>query len=108
MADIGFLKPDGTLIPCNSWEHLNKAIEITESLGKAFHFGTDAEEFLQKQGWLVIRRNDVYGLIGLYNSETGKRYHLTDEQKNWLLVHYEDMSLLKRESVDDIFNNDRL
>lgn len=106
MNEIGFLKPDGTLIRCNAWEHMNTAIKIAESMGQSFYSGIKAEEFLQKQGWLVIRTSDVYGLIGVYNPETGKRYHLSDEQKKWLIEHYDNMSPLKRKYVDELFDND--
>lgn len=107
MADIGFLNPEGLLFPCNTWEHMSKAIEIAESLGKTFYSGIKAEEYLQKQGWIVVRQSDVYGLIGIYDTETGKKYHLSSKQKEWLIAHYENMSALKRKYVDELFNNDR-
>ena len=92
MNEIGFLKPDGTLIRCNAWEHMNTAIKIAESMGQSFYSGIKAEEFLQKQGWLVIRTSDVYGLIGVYNPETGKRYHLSDEKERAVAVRTRKLS----------------
>lgn len=87
---------------------MSKAIEITETMGQNFYNGIDAEQYLQKLGWIVVRANDVYGLIGMYNVEKGKVYHLTEEQKVWLLEHYESMSPVKRQYVDEILDNDQV
>lgn len=105
--DIGFLAPNGTLYPCSSWEHLSKAVEIASKLGQSFYRGVDAEDYLQKLGWVVVRANDVYALVGMRHPETKKRIHLTKEQKEWLLSHYEKMSATKRASVDELFDNDK-
>lgn len=105
--DIGFLAPNGTMYPCSSWEHLSKAVEIASKLGQSFYNGVDAEEYLQKLGWVVVRANDVYALVGMYHPETKKRIHLTKEQKEWLLSHYEKMSVTKRTFVDELFDNDK-
>ena len=105
--NIGFLAPTGILYPCSSWEHMHKAIEICATLGNFFRRGTDAEDYLMKLGWVVVRAQDVYALIGSRHPETKKRIHLTKEQKEWLLSHYESMSTTKRSWVDQIFENDR-
>lgn len=105
--DIGFLAPNGIMHSCSSWEHLSKAVEIASKLGQSFYNGVDAEEYLQKLGWVVVRARDVYALVGMYHPETKKRIHLTQEQKEWLLSHYERMSVAKRASVDELFDNDK-
>lgn len=110
----GFLDTKGKLHECESYEHLSKAREIvdfltqTEELKAPILNGVQAEDYLQKLGWIVIRTNDVYGFIGHYKSESStERYHLTDKQKEWLNTNYEKMTTSCRESVDELFMWDR-
>lgn len=100
----GFLDTKGNLHECSSWGHLDKAEEIVESMGVSISNRLDAEEYLQKLGWVVVRTNDVYGLIGYFKDEDREeRYHLTEAQINWLNKAYEDMTSACRESVDKMF-----
>lgn len=104
----GFLDTEGNLSKCSSWEHLDKANEIVENMGVSVNNRLEAEEYLQKQGWIVVRTNDVYGLIGYYKNENSEeRYHLTDAQINWLNKTYEDMTPECRKSVDEMFERNK-
>lgn len=108
MNNIGFLDTNGKLHECESWEHLYKAWEIVTKMGVAVQGRLKAEEYLQKLGWIVIRTNDVYGLIGHYKEQGNEeRYHLTNAQKKWLETNYESFNDLKRESVDEMFEWDK-
>lgn len=109
MNNIGFLDTEGKLHKCESWEHLDKAWEIVvDEMGIAVQNRLEAEEYLQKLGWIVIRAKDVYGLIGYYKEQGNEeRYHLTDIQKKWLEANYESFNDLKRESVDEMFEWDK-
>ena len=106
MNDIGFLDTEGILHPCDSWGHMDLALDITDDMGLSFYNRLDAEDYLKKLGWIVIRARDVYGFIGWRNPDTGKRIHLTDAQRDWLIAHYEDMPEVKRKTVDDLFDVD--
>lgn len=100
----GFLDTEGILHECSSWEHLDKAEEIVESIGVSISNRLEAEKYLQKQGWVVVRTNDVYGLIGYHkNKHSEERYHLTNAQINWLNNAYENMTTECRKSVDKLF-----
>ena len=101
----GYLDREGKLHPCNSWEHLDKAAEIVEEMGVKTGNRLDAEEYLKKLGWIVVRSCDVYGFIGL--RVNGKRLHLTDAQKEFLNKLYGEVNESCQKSIDKIFENDR-
>lgn len=104
----GFLDTEGKFHECEAWEHLDYASELVENMGIFVNNRLDAEEYLQKQGWIVVRTNDVYGLIGCFKDKNSEeRYHLTDKQKDWLNKAYENMTTLCRESVDEMFKWDK-
>ena len=100
----GFLDTNGVLHQCNAWEHLLKAVKLTEELGVNFYSGIDAEEYLQKLGWVVVRSNDVYALIGIRIN--GKRLHLTDAQKEYLIKIYGEVNENCQRSIDELLEND--
>ena len=101
----GLLDTDGKLHECSSYEHLDKAASIVEKLGISVSNKLEAEEYLQKLGWIIIRTNNVYGLIGYFKENSNTiRYHLTDAQKNWLNKAYKHMTNECRESVDIMFD----
>lgn len=103
----GYLDIEGKLHECSSWEHLDKAKEIVESMGVSINNRLDAETYLQKLGWIVVRTNDVYGLIGYCKKEDSDScYHLTEKQKEWLNKSYENMTIRCRKSVDKMFERD--
>lgn len=104
----GFLDTEGKLHKCEAWEHLDYATELVENMGVSINNRLEAEEYLQKLGWVVVRDSDVYGLIGYYKKDSNDiRHHLTDKQKDWLNRAYEEMTLSCRESVDDMFEMDK-
>ena len=102
----GFLTTNGEFHTCNHWEHLDLAQELVENMNVFVKNRLEAEDYLQSLGWIVVRSRDVYGKIGCRNKD-GVRIHLTDEQKAWLVGHYEEMTNSCRESVDQIFRDDR-
>ena len=103
----GFLDREGKLHPCNAWEHLYKAVEITEEMGVEINNRLDAEEYLQKLGWVVIRSRDVYSLIGLYAEGKEERLHLTQEQKGFLNKLYGEVCKSCQKSIDELFEHDK-
>ena len=103
----GFLDREGKLHSCNAWEHLDKAAEIAEEMGVEISNRLDAEEYLQKLGWIVIRSRDVYGLIGLHADGKEERLHLTDAQKAFLNKLYGEVNESCQESIDELFKNDK-
>lgn len=110
---IGILDPKGVLHECEPYEHLDLAWEIVvDDMGNKARVlnRLQAEEHLQRQGWVVVRRNDVYGMIGYLIDPTDiskeEKIHLTKEQRSWLENNYEHMSAAKRKSVDDMFRWD--
>ena len=105
MNKIGFLAPNGKLIECESYEHLDVAREIAEELDPNINFvsSLDYETYLQELGYIVVRARDVYGLSGRIIDDEGHRIHLTKEQIKWLEDNYENFPDDKRESVDDLF-----
>lgn len=104
----GFLDTEGNLHECEPWEHLDKAFVIVEDMGVFVANRLEAEEYLQKLGWIIIRTKNVYGLIGcLKENNSTIRYHITEEQKKWLNEAYEYMTDECRESVDMLFDRDK-
>lgn len=105
---IGFLDPEGKLHECNSYEHLDLAVEITEKMGKSFRNRLDAENYLLSLGWIAVRARDVYGNIGYFKSSgSEERLHLTEKQKDWLNKIYESVNTSKQESIDQLFEWDK-
>ncbi len=92
----GFLDTEGNLHECEYWEHLDKAFTIVKNMGVFVANKLEAEEYLLKLGWIVIRTKNVYGL-----------YHITQKQKSWLNKAYEYMTDECRESVDMLFDMDK-
>ena len=104
----GFLDTEGKMHECNFCGHLDKALAIVERMGVPVKNELEAEEYLQKLGWIVIRTNSVYGFIGYFQENSNTlRYHLTDAQKKWLNKAYEYMTDECRESVDMLFDTDK-
>ena len=110
--DIGYLTPKGELIECESYGHMDLALDLIEEMAdapaKSRTNGFEAEVYLQELGYIVMRARDCYGFIGHYlypRSET--RIHMTKEQREWLLEHYEEFNEAKRKSVDELFYWDR-
>jgi hypothetical protein len=101
MTDIGILSPKGVFYKCSSYEHLDLAYKIiTVNYPNLTNLNQcDCEEYLHLLGYISIRVNDVYGLIG-YLDKNKDEIHLTEQQKEWLISHYENMNELKRKSVD--------
>ena len=112
MSEIGFLTPEGKLLDCDHWEHMSFALELVEKMkdapDEAKFNSWKAEEYLQTLGYIVVRARDCYGLIGYYKEGSNTlRYHMTEEQKKWLLDHYDGFVREKQESVDKLFDWDR-
>ena len=106
ICKLGFLSPEGVLTECVSWGHLSKAEEICKQLGIKTRNGVEAEQYLMNKGYIVVRAQDVYGLIGYKNNEDTLIY-LTPEQKKWLEDNYSSMPPEKQKSVDymiDVLN----
>lgn len=106
----GFLDREGKIHTCEAYEHLDKAVEITEEMGVEISNRLDAEVYLEKLGWVVIRSRDVYGFIGLYEVHADgkeKRLHLTDAQKASLNKLYGEVNESCRKSIDELFDNDK-
>ena len=107
----GYLDTDGNFRACESYGHLELAYEIVneEMNVTPYIWNTlDAENYLQKLGWIVVRTNDVYGLIGFPKDDNKDIcYHLTDAQKKWLNEHYEEMTSRCRKEVDKMFEYDK-
>ena len=101
----GFLDREGKLYPCNPWGHLDKAAVVVEEMGVKVSNRLDAEMYLEKLGWIVIRSRDAYGFIGL--PVDGKRLHLTDAQKEFLNKLYGEVNESCQKSIDKLFENDK-
>ena len=104
---IGLLDPAGILHECESWGHLDAAQSIVEKMNnapvKAQYNRLEAEAYLQRLGWVIVRASDVYGMIG-YLDDNDEVIHLSSEQKEWLIKEYENFPPDKRESVDELID----
>ena len=104
---IGILAPSGTFYECESWEHMDKAMEIVQSMpdvpADIKESGLAAEQYLQNRGYVIVRARDVYGMIGWENDE-GEVVHLSEIQKKWLIKEYPNFPNDKRECVDDLID----
>ena len=107
--EIGFLRPDGTLIPCEHYEHTNKAFDICKELNIPYRSGIDAENKLLDLGYVEIRARDVIHRIGFYKEDKDGNVldevrHLTEEQRNYLTGHYEEYNTALMKSVDELMD----
>lgn len=107
--ETGFLKPDGTLIVCEHYEHTSKAFDICMELDIPCRFGTDAEDKLLDLGYVEVRARDVIHHIGFYKEDKDGNLldeilHLTEEQRAYLTEHYEEYNDNLRESVDKLMD----
>lgn len=103
----GYLDREGKLRSCNAWGHLDKATEIVSEMGVKIGNRLDAEAYLEKLGWIVIRSRDVYGLIGIHVDGKEERLHLTNAQKEFLNKLYGEVSESCQKSIDKLFENDK-
>lgn len=103
----GYLDRKGKIYTCEAWEHLDKAVEIIEEMGVEISNRLDAEEYLQKLGWIVIRSRDVYGFIGLHADGKEECLHLTNAQKAFLNKLYGKVNESCQKSIDELFENDK-
>ena len=83
MTHIGYLAPDGTHHPCAALEHRECAKRVCESwLGV---FGVDAEEELDRRGYVRIERDDSDdGAIQWAARYYDEAARITREQRAWL------------------------
>ena len=107
--EIGFLKPDGTLIVCEHYEHTSKAFDICDELNIPCRSGIDAESILLDLGYVEIRSRDVMHSIGVHKRDKDGKIldevtHLTEEQKAFLTKHYEEYNDALRQSVDEMID----
>lgn len=107
--EIGFLKPDGTLIACEHYEHTSKAFDICMESGIPCKSGIDAEDKLLNLGYVEIRARDVIHRIGFYKRDKDGNVldevrHLTQDQRNYLTEHYEEYNTALMESVDELMD----
>jgi hypothetical protein len=105
----GFLKPDGTLISCESYEHTSKALDICMELDIPCKSGIDAEDKLLDLGYVEIRARDVIHRIGVFKEDKDGNLldeirHLTEEQRTYLTEHYEEYNDSLRKSVDELMD----
>ena len=102
---IGILAPSGELNECNSWEHTELAKELVSDMTDvpAGINGLEAEEHLQRKGYVVVRARDVYGMIG-YLDDDDNVIHLTEAQRKWLLDEYGNFPDDKQRCVDDLLD----
>lgn len=106
---IGFLKLNGTLIPCESYEHTSKAFDICSVLNIPCRSGIDAEDKLLDLGYVEVRARDVIHRIGVHKEDkdgnlSDEIRHLTEEQRAYLTEHYEEYNDDLRESVDELMD----
>ena len=103
MNKVGILAPDGKLIPCESYDHLNIANKLVKEMEHPVNNKLEAEEYLQQLGYVVIRARDVYGLIG-YLDDNDHLICLTNAQKRWLEENYDNFPIEKQRSIDDLLD----
>ena len=101
MNKVGILAPDGKLIPCESYEHLDLADKLVNKMNHTVKNKVEAEDYLQQLGYLIVRARDIYGLIGFFDMNDNL-ISLTDEQSKWLIENYEYFPQEKRECVDEL------
>ena len=107
--EIGFLKPDGTLIACEHYEHTSKAFDICMELDIPCRNGIDAEDKLLDLGYVGVRARDVIHRIGVHKQDKNGKIldevtHLTEGQRAYLTKHYEEYNDNLRESVDELMD----
>ena len=103
MNKVGILAPDGKLIPCESYDHLNIADKLVKEMEHPVNNKLEAEEYLQQLGYIVVRARDVYGLIG-YLDDNDQLICLTNAQKRWLEENYDNFPIEKQRSIDDLLD----
>ena len=104
---IGILTPSGKLHECNSWEHTELAKELVSDMADVpagiKYNGIEAEAYLQRKGYVVVRARDVYGMTG-YLDDDDNVIHLTEAQRKWLLDEYGNFPDDKQRCVDDLID----
>lgn len=90
----GWLAPDGTFFPCETYEHIYWAREIVEK----YHYQSmsePADEILMNKGWVQISISMLLGhKFVIYWDK-----HLTDYQKNFLKPYFEQAYMSINEST---------
>ena len=114
-SKIGYLSPTGELHECAPYGHLSFARDMIDDMvnaglkvpAQAKVNTVEAERYLLSLGYIAIRSHDCYGHIGYYvEDNSGRRLHMTDEQKKWLLDNYGNFGAEKQKCVDRLFDWD--
>jgi len=96
MNCIGYLAPDGTHYDCEAWGHSALARRITgiaqRSLDDVRDDGTlppDAEQTLDRAGWVRIEKNDRddHDALSFGATHYDRNARLTEPQRAWLVRH---------------------
>ncbi len=87
---IGFLDKEGVLYPCSTYGHTSKADELVDTLNipkeKPYEL---AEDTLLNNGWICIRRGDVYKSVYDYGHNI---LFITPKQQEFFTKHKPDFN----------------
>ena len=98
---IGFLNPQGELIKCSSWEHLDKSTEICKDVyNKEFIYRQDAEDYILSVGYVAIRARDVY--MSYKNETTNEWIKLTQKQLDFFATHADEFNEAQKKDICEI------
>lgn len=101
---IGFLNPQGELIKCSSWGHLDKAVEICEEIyNKYFIYRQEAEDYILSLGYVAIRARDVY--MSYRNNSTNEWIKLTQKQLDFFANYAQEFNEGQKNDICEILND---
>ena len=106
MSLCGFLAPDGTFTECDSWEHMQTAVNIAkEKYDRTFQHLYEAEQYLSEVGYIGFYARAV-GYTGI--SQVDNRIiPLTDAQKDFIIDHLVQASNKdQKKSMEDLLQWD--
>lgn len=98
---IGFLSPEGELIPCESWEHTSKATEICVNKFRVELSGISAEDYILEKGYAAIRARDAY--MNYY--EDKKFRPLSFAQIKWLSENTDNFNEMQKKDIIEILED---
>lgn len=106
MNKVGILSPTGEFYPCENFEHLILAKELSDKIHMDKNLPpiinmVDCEDYLQKIGYIIVRAKDVYARVG-WLDDNKQVIRMTKEQKDWLEENYQYFNKIKQGYVDEL------
>lgn len=101
---IGFLAPTGKLYSCFSYGHMDLARNMCKKLYDKEYMSVEAEDYLLKQGFIVIRGRDAYKTTF---DDGGNIIAITKQQLDFFEEHLCEFNNMQASDITKMIEEDK-